>query len=257
MTISKNFLPKYSTLRIPKTRTLCLLIREKIIEHIEKEVFLPGYKLPPEARLAEMFDVGRSTIREAMRLLEEEGFITRKAGKGTFVRHESALPINPLDQAFSITELIAKMGKKPGTTCLSFKCSTADANPHVVEKLNIEPAVRVITIRRVRTADETPVVYQNIVIPQKLIDRRQIRHQSLSKSIFVLLERNQIPIDYVIAELAPMVASEFIADKLSLDVNEPLMFMEQIGYTKRNRPVVYAREYWRKEWLRFRVFRKR
>jgi GntR family transcriptional repressor for pyruvate dehydrogenase complex len=42
----------------------------------------PGDKLPSETKLAEQFDVGRTTIREALRILELSGFLTVQKGFG-------------------------------------------------------------------------------------------------------------------------------------------------------------------------------
>ena len=45
-------------------------------------VFKPGDKLPPETELAQQFNVGRQSIREAMRILELSGFLTIQKGGG-------------------------------------------------------------------------------------------------------------------------------------------------------------------------------
>ncbi len=47
----------------------------------------PGERLPAEAEIATMFGVGRSTVREALRLLASQGLVTtrRGAGGGTFI----------------------------------------------------------------------------------------------------------------------------------------------------------------------------
>ncbi len=55
-------------------------------------VFKPGDKLLPETELAQQFNVGRQSIREALRILELSGFITIQKGGGgeavtTAVRH--------------------------------------------------------------------------------------------------------------------------------------------------------------------------
>jgi len=44
-----------------------------------------GDRLPPEAELCELFGVGRSTIREAMRVLSHRGVVEVRHGDGTFV----------------------------------------------------------------------------------------------------------------------------------------------------------------------------
>lgn len=46
---------------------------------------LPGERLPAEKILREKLNVGRSTVREALRILEAEGLVEVRRGKGTFV----------------------------------------------------------------------------------------------------------------------------------------------------------------------------
>ena len=60
---------------------------EAVADHIKELIFSgdlnPGDKLPSEIELSKQFNVGRQTIREALRLLEMQGFITiQTGGKG-------------------------------------------------------------------------------------------------------------------------------------------------------------------------------
>ena len=45
----------------------------------------PGERLPTEATLMEELGVGRSTLREAVRILEREGLVRTRQGSGTYV----------------------------------------------------------------------------------------------------------------------------------------------------------------------------
>ena len=66
---------------------------EEVASRIKKLVFegtlKAGDKLPPEAQLARQFNVGRQTVREALRMLELSGFIStqRGGGGGTFIKN--------------------------------------------------------------------------------------------------------------------------------------------------------------------------
>ena len=57
-------------------------LRQEIISGVLKE----GDKLPTEFECAAMFQVSRDTIREALKRLENDGFIERVKAKGTFVK---------------------------------------------------------------------------------------------------------------------------------------------------------------------------
>ena len=54
--------------------------------YIIKKEWLPGFKIPSENDLAEMFGVNRLTVRMALQKLNTVGILETKAGDGTFVK---------------------------------------------------------------------------------------------------------------------------------------------------------------------------
>lgn len=52
---------------------------------IERGDYPPRKRLPSEAAIAERFDVGRATAREAIRALRTEGVVFTVGQRGTFV----------------------------------------------------------------------------------------------------------------------------------------------------------------------------
>ena len=62
--------------------------------------FEVGEKLPPEPELMQIFGVGRSTVREAVRILSNMGFLKVRQGAGTFVER-----LTPLDEVRKILEV--------------------------------------------------------------------------------------------------------------------------------------------------------
>ena len=65
-------------------------VKREIIDHIQKEIWPYGYKLPSEIQLAQIFKVSQGTMRRALRDLVQEGFLIRHQGRGTFVNSYSA-----------------------------------------------------------------------------------------------------------------------------------------------------------------------
>lgn len=63
-------------------------VASQIKEFILEGTLRPGEKLLPEAQMAKEFNVGRQTVREALRLLELSGFITiqKGGGGGSFIQ---------------------------------------------------------------------------------------------------------------------------------------------------------------------------
>ena len=61
-------------------------IEDQLMMYMKQENIAIGEKLPSEYKLAELFGVGRSTIREAVKSLVTKGVLEVKRGSGTYVR---------------------------------------------------------------------------------------------------------------------------------------------------------------------------
>ncbi|MBA9087148.1 DNA-binding FadR family transcriptional regulator [Fontibacillus solani] len=72
---------------------------------ISTEEIRPGDLLPPEPELMQMFGVGRSTIREAVRVLVHAGLLEKKQGYGTFLKSSPTIQ-EPLMYRLHRAELI-------------------------------------------------------------------------------------------------------------------------------------------------------
>ena len=82
-----------------KEKTLSQRIADRIIKYILEENLQPGDKLPNETVMCEQLNVGRSSLREAMRALASRNVITIRQGSGSYV---SATP-GMIDDPFGLT----------------------------------------------------------------------------------------------------------------------------------------------------------
>jgi molybdopterin/thiamine biosynthesis adenylyltransferase/DNA-binding transcriptional regulator YhcF (GntR family) len=88
--------------------TLARRVASRLVSLIADGTFKPGDKLPPERRLAQQLEVGRSTIREALQSLALMNLIDVQPGKGTFVNE-----IDP-EAAAQVEEMI-KLAEQSNT----------------------------------------------------------------------------------------------------------------------------------------------
>ena len=67
---------------------------DDIALHVRRRItggeLLHGERLPPERAFAERFSVSRGTVRDALRRLEEGGFIEKRPGSGAYVTYSDA-----------------------------------------------------------------------------------------------------------------------------------------------------------------------
>jgi len=69
----------------PRESTVAEIARQLLSQLVSGQV-APGSRLPSERALAEALDVGRSTIREALKALDVLGIIEVRTGDGTYLR---------------------------------------------------------------------------------------------------------------------------------------------------------------------------
>jgi GntR family transcriptional repressor for pyruvate dehydrogenase complex len=58
----------------------------QLLDIIDIQKLGPGHKLPPERQLADMLEVSRPSLREALHILQAQGHVQIKHGQGTFVQ---------------------------------------------------------------------------------------------------------------------------------------------------------------------------
>lgn len=85
---------------MPASQTLAREVAEKIEKRIVVGWFKPGQQIPPEQELMRQFDVSRSTLREAIKVLVSKGILEIRRGTGTFVCMLPGVSDDPLGLAF-------------------------------------------------------------------------------------------------------------------------------------------------------------
>ncbi len=90
-------------------RPLPIQLREEILAIIEQDGLRPGDRLPSEVAIADRFGVGRTTAREALKLLEQDGTVHVRHGSGRYVSQVATLD-RPITRLESVTEMMHALG---------------------------------------------------------------------------------------------------------------------------------------------------
>lgn len=81
-------------------KPLSLQVADRLTDLIADEAYRGGHKLPNEYELAERLGVGRSTVREAIKILVSRNVLEVRHGSGTFVREGTGVVDDPLGFKF-------------------------------------------------------------------------------------------------------------------------------------------------------------
>ncbi len=234
-------------------KRLSFRIRDDLARHMSTGRIAPGSKLPPEPELAEELGVSRATLREALRSLEEDGFVRRTRGAGTYATRRPRLR-NNLDVNFGVTEAIRAAGMRPGTTQVEIHTeAVSEADAHA---LDLAVGDGVIVLERVRTADGRPVVFSRDIVPTTRIATAELAGMSLDGSVYDVLEHRGSPVANGVVTIEPTVADRALARLLKTKVGVPLLFLRQVDFDEDGDPLLLSEEHHLAEAFEFTVVRR-
>jgi GntR family transcriptional regulator len=204
--------------------------------------------------LGELLVVSRTVVREALRVLEDEGLIARRHGVGTFVRNAPIL--KNLNFNFGITEMIKSAGLKPGTGHMVIRPEVATVE--TAAQLKVPEGADLLSIERVRTADGKPVVYSLDTFPAALVRGNNFdANRLLEESLYRILQVEfGLVIEYGIAQILPAAATAELAELLSIPQGSVLLSIEQTDFGEGEKPLVYSREFHLPDSFDFMVWRR-
>jgi DNA-binding GntR family transcriptional regulator len=232
-------------------------VREEVRDRIRDGEFSEGVQLPPEIELATSLGVSRTTLREALLQLEQEGLLIRRHGHGTFVRSSARLR-GSLNANLSATEVIRGHAMEPGTSHARIERETAE--PDAARVLGLEPGASVIRLERVRTADERPVIFTVDIIPTVLFREADVDPEVLldpALSLYRLYaERLGRSITEGQASIRLTRADALVADRLGIPIGSPILRLEQIDATAEGEPVLFSVESYVGDTFEFSVHRR-
>lgn len=233
-------------------RHLYLQVIDRLKKDIDAGIYREKEKLPSEFDLAKQLGVSRATLREALRILEEENVITRRHGVGTFV-NPKPLFTSGIEQLYSVTDMIKQVGMEPGTIFLSSKSQVPTEED--VRRFSCDYEEEITVIERVRTANGNPVVYCIDKIPNKLFPKENAYHDG---SFFNILEqKNGKRITHAVTQIEPIGYHEKISPILECDPETALLVLKQLHFNENDEPVLFSVNYFKADKFSFHVVRKR
>jgi GntR family transcriptional regulator len=229
-------------------------IRESLIDFIKENKYEIGDKIPSEDELARLLHVSRVTLREAIRQLREEGFLYSRRGSGTFLSGNVREIAGTLDVNSGLTRMITETGFKPGVT--EFETELIDASRELAQKLRVKEGCGIVVLKRVRTANDRPVVYSlDYLSPGVATIFLSVNEKIMS--LFKLIEDSGIRFGNSFAEISPQNCSEELAKKLSYKEGAPILALKQVLVDQKGSPLFYGEDYFKPDCFVFSINRRR
>ena len=208
---------------LPLWAQVCADLRRRI----DGGAFAAGF--PGELTLTEEYEVSRHTIREALRVLRNEGVLRSHRGRPTVV--EPTVYRQSLGTLSSLFDSVAAQGAMPRSTVLRLGTTV---NASVAAELGLPDDTEFVVVERLRFADDEPIAHDVSWLPAALA--APILDRDLSRAaLYAELHDMGVQIDAgserVTAERAP----RHIAGLLGLAPDDPVLLLERRA-TAQGRP---------------------
>ncbi|GLC89501.1 GntR family transcriptional regulator [Lysinibacillus piscis] len=193
----------------------------------------PGKQIPPEPVLSVDLGISRQTLRQAMQMLINEGFLYRQPGRGTFVQYSKSN--YRLSYLYSFSEQMRELGKEPSSKIIDIKTNYRPSDA-IANKLMLKDTGRVHKIVRLRLADGQPMSIERVYIDVNLCP--DLHTKDLDRlSLYTILENEyKLQIKHGDISLQATMADEEQAALLQIPSGSPLLYMKCLTFLQNQRP---------------------
>lgn len=217
-------------------------LRELLLEFIKSDK--ESVNIPTEQQLCTHFDISRSTVRQALGELAEEGFIARHKAKGS-VSIPRKLEQNFLSILESFNDEMQEKGLIPTTQVLDL--SLIIPSESVRQALELKEGEKVVQLIRLRGTEGQPIVLVHTYLPAQFhgisnLVEEDLVHHSLYK---ILQTKYAVDIGWTRRTIEIRSAGEFEAQYLQVLPKAPLHYIETISRTESGTPFEFSRAYYR------------
>lgn len=232
-------------------------LTEQVKAHIKDLIVQGGFedgRIPAEQDLAAELGVSRTTVRDALARLENEGVVLRRQGSGTYVNEPGLQIKSRLEEIWSYEEVLRNHGFTPTVTIVGI--TSEEAGEDTAAALEIESDAAVTVIGKLFLADDEPVIYTTNRIPGQYLEDDIAETDTEPLFSFLAQHTGRQPA-YFLTEIQPVAIPADAAAALHIEPETPVICFDEVLFDTLSQPVVHARSYFRDDLLRFRMIRRK
>lgn len=212
-------------------------LKELLLAEIKGGSYQVEGTIPTEKEIGEAFDISRTTVRQAITEMVQEGWLYRVKSKGTFVKQRK---INQdfIQRLESFNEQMLRSGMRPSTKLLDFQLM--DAPQEVAERLRLKTENRVFFLYRMRFANDFPIVTLKTYVPYEACPELGLYDLEKESLYGILSKRPESRVHHVTRLVEAVEADATDEGYLHIEKGKPIQHFTSIGYTEQDIPVEYS-----------------
>ena len=198
-------------------------------------------QLPPERSLAELADVSRVTVRQAISQLVSDGVVEQRRGAGSFVLEQKPRHEQSLSSLVSFSETMRSRGRSAESRVLSR--GLYSPSPEEVVTLGLAPGTRVSRIERLRISDGIPMAIEASTLPENILHQPE----RVTTSLYEVLRSDGRAPARAIQRVNAVNLNSKDAKLLNLVEGTAALRIISIGYLDSGRPIEFTQGLYRSD----------
>jgi GntR family transcriptional regulator len=213
---------------------LYIQIKKRITESLVCGLWHPGQSIPSEIELAQSYNVSQGTVRKAIDELAAEKILIRRQGKGTFVASH-----NEEHNQLRVLRLTSSLGDKEKLDNKLISFEKEKASNGLAKTLGINSASTVVSIKRVLTFNEKPLILDLIKVPAayfrgltpgKIIEKKGSMYRMYEADFGIQMLHAK-------EKIRAVTASPEAAELLGVSIGSPILSVERTSFTYDNKAI--------------------
>jgi GntR family transcriptional regulator len=211
----------------------------------------PGFRMPSEPSLCEHFGVSRTTVRQALGRLEQEGLVVKRKGQGTFVAESRVRSWMLQTSAGFFFDELLRGGRQVTSNVLRIEPEVLPQWASDALELPLES--NGVTLERVRAVDGHVAMYVVNHLPERYA-AAVLTLADPNESLYGrLASEHGITVQGARRVLEAVTAGRRLAGLLEVDRGAPLAFIESVSWDAGGRPFDCYRAWVRTDRMRIEI----
>lgn len=225
-----------------------MLLADTLRQRVADGVYAKGVKLPSEAELCAEFGASRTTVRQALLTLQNQGMLRAESGIGYFVRNPEHFAYRPQDDfrrkmliggADSFTNAATKEGR---VSRQRIEVAIIPAPEDIARRMGVEEGVLVVRRSRLRFLDDEPYQINDSYYPRDVAEDTEVMvARDIPRGANEVLAENGHPQVRALDEIWTRMPRQDEIDRLRILPGTPVAEHIITGFTAEGRVVRVVR----------------
>jgi GntR family transcriptional regulator len=226
-----------------------------ILEFIDNNGYEVGDRLPSESDFSSDLGISRSTLREALMELKNQGVIERRHGVGTFVAEPPPAALHGgLEELKSLRNLSSRSDVVVERS--DWRVEHVAASDEISDVLDVELDAPLVRVRSAASIDGVRCATLDSYISESLVDFAEVEEYDPGSLLDYLMERQSPLVARTNSDIVATSVAGPAARWLEVEDGTPVLHLREVFLTVEGHPVLFSLNNFLTEIISFHIVRK-